>query len=408
MYPYAFLKISANCEFMLTDIRIKTAKAEAKAYKLTDVHGLHLLVNPTGSKFWQLRYRFDGKERLTALGPYPEVSLAEAREKREVLRKQVREGQDPREGKRQKKLERLAAQESTFMLIAKSWFESWSKARSVRHAVYVQRRLEQDIFPVIGNRSVSEIAAPELVLMLKKIESRGALDIAKRAHQTVGQIFRYAIAHGLVNRNPAADLRPSDILATRRTVNYARIEANSLPELLRRIDAYQGTPATRMAIKLLALTFVRTGELIAARWDEFDLKEAQWRIPAERMKMRTPHIVPLSRQALQVLKTLHTVTGHNLLLFPGERQHDKPISNNTILKALDRMGYKGRMTGHGFRGLASTILHEQGYEHAHIELQLAHQERNRVSASYNHAQYLPQRTKLMQKWADYLDRCQGA
>lgn len=391
---------------MLTDTRIRTAKAEAKAYKLTDAHGLHLLVNPTGSKLWQLRYRFEGKERLTALGPYPEVTLTEAREKREVLRKQVREGQDPREGKRQKKLERLIVQESTFIVVAKSWFESWSKARSIRHAEYVQRRLEQDVFPVIGKRPISEIEAPELVMMLKQIEKRGALDIAKRANQTVGQIFRYAIAHGLTKRNPASEVRPSDVLASRRAVNYARIDEKSLPDLLRKIDAYQGKPATRQALKLMTLTFVRTSELIKAHWQEFDMKEAQWRIPAERMKMRTPHVVPLSRQALQVLKTLHTVTGHNLLLFPGERNHDKPISNNTILKALERMGYKGRMTGHGFRGLASTILHEQGYDHAHIELQLAHQERNRVSASYNHAQYLTQRTKLMQKWADFLDRCQ--
>lgn len=392
---------------MLTDTRIRTAKSEAKPYKLTDAHGLHLLVNPTGSKLWQLRYRFEGKERLTAIGPYPDVSLAEAREKRESLRKQLRAGQDPREEKRQKKLERLVARESTFISVAHSWFDSWSKTKSPRHAAYVQRRLEQDVFPAIGKRPISEIEAPELVLLLKKIESRGALDIAKRAHQTIGQIFRHGIAHGLLKHSPASNLKPSDIIVSRRTVNFARIDAKLLPELLRKIDAYQGAPVTRLAIKLLALTFVRTGELIAARWEEFDLKEGCWRIPAQRMKMRTPHVVPLSRQALQVLKTLQTASGNQSLLFPGERDHSKPISNNTILKALERMGYKGRMTGHGFRGLASTILHEQGFEHAHIELQLAHQERNRVSASYNHAQYLEQRRILMQKWADYLDHCIG-
>ncbi len=402
-----FFKIPAFGDFMLTDTRIRTAKPQAKAYKLTDGHGLHLLVNPIGSKLWQLRYRFSGKEKLTALGPYPEVSLAQAREQRDVFRKQLRDGQDPVAGKRMKKLARLVAQESTFAVVTKSWFDSWSKARSPRHADYVMRRLEQDVFPVIGKRPVAEIEATELVLMLKKIEKRGALDIAKLAHQTVGQIFRYAIAHGLAKRNPASEVRPSDVLASRRASNYARIDEKFLPDLLLKIDAYQGKPVTRQALKLMTLTFVRTSELIKARWEEFDLEAAQWRIPAERMKMKTPHIVPLSRQAVQVLKVLQTATGDGTLLFPGERRHDQPMSNNTILKALERMGFKGRMTGHGFRGLASTILHEQGYDHAHIKLQLAHQERNHVSASYNHAQYLAQRAKLMQKWADYLDRCQA-
>jgi integrase len=240
--------------------------------------------------------------------------------------------------------------------------------------------------------------------MVKAIEKRGALDIAKRCHQMAGQIFRYAIAHGLAERNPASDIKPSDVLASRRKTNYARVDSKELPALLRAIEAYQGTPVTRLAIKLLALTFVRTSELIDAKWDEFDLQAGQWRIPAERMKMRTEHIVPLSLQAIQILQILHGITGHSELLFPGERDHAKPLSNNTILKALERMGYKGRMTGHGFRGLASTILHEQGFDHAHIELQLAHQERNAVSAAYNHATYIKQRAKMMQWWASYLDQ----
>ncbi len=217
-----------------------------------------------------------------------------------------------------------------------------------------------------------------------------------------GQVFRYAIAHGIAERNPASDIKPSDILPSRRQTNYSRVDAKELPSLLRAIEAYKGTPVTRMAIKLLALTFVRTSELIDARWDEFDLQAGQWRIPAERMKMRIEHIVPLSMQAIQILQILHGITGHSELLFPGERDHGKPMSNNTILKALQRMGYKGRMTGHGFRGLASTILHEQGFDHAHIELQLAHQERNAVSAAYNHATYIKQRAKMMQWWANYV------
>ena len=224
--------------------------------------------------------------------------------------------------------------------------------------------------------------------------------------ETTGQIFRFAIAHGYAQRNPATEIRPRDILKTSQKVNFARIDAKELPELLRRIEVYQGTHITRLALKLMALTFVRTSELIGARWSEFDLKGARWDIPAERMKMRTPHIVPLARQSIEVLETLHDLTGNSEWLFPGDRNLAKSMSNNTILKALERMGYKGRMTGHGFRGLASTVLHEQGYNHDHIELQFAHAPRNAVSAAYNHALYLEPRAKMMQDWADFLERTQ--
>lgn len=387
---------------MLTDTRVKTAKAQEKLYKLPDERGLHLSVYPNGSKLWQMRYRFAGKEKTASLGKYPEVSLAQAREKRDQMRKQVASEIDPVQAQRQAKAAKKLAQENSFEAVARTWFDSWKVARSERHAHYVIRRLEADVFPAIGKRPIAEIQAPELVAMMKAIEKRGALDIAKRCYQMAGQVFRYAIAHGLAQRNPASDVKPSDVLISRRKENYARIDAKELPELLRKIEGYQGTPTTRLAIKLLALTFVRTGELIAARWNEFDLQARQWRIPADRMKMRTPHIVPLSSQAVQILQVLHGVTGHSTLLFPGERDHAKPISNNTILKALERMGYKGRMTGHGFRGLASTILHEHEFDHAHIELQLAHQERNGTSAAYNHATYLKQRAEMMQWWADFL------
>ncbi len=266
-------------------------------------------------------------------------------------------------------------------------------------------RLEADVFPAIGSRPVSEILAPELVSMVKAIEKRGAFDIAKRCLQMTGQIFRHAIAHGIggATRNPVADIKPADVLTPRLRENYARIDVKEFPLLLRKIEAYQGTPTTRLAVKLMALTFVRTGELIGARWAEFDLEAGRWDIPASRMKMKTPHVVPLSSQALDVLCTLQTVTGARELVFPGERDHSKSISNNTILGALARMGYKGQMTGHGFRGLASTVLHERGFDHAHIELQLAHMERNQVSAAYNHALYLPQRAEMMQWWGEYLE-----
>jgi integrase len=266
------------------------------------------------------------------------------------------------------------------------------------------RRLEADVFPAIGARPINEVTAPQLLAMAKKIEARGAVDIAKRALQTCNQILRHAVAHGQLARNPGADVKPSDALKPRRKENYARLDAKEVPMLLRKIEAYHGTPTTRLAMMLMALTFVRTGELIGARWREFDLEAAEWRIPAERMKMRTPHIVPLSTQALEVLATLHAHR-HTAsdLLFPGGRDHEKPMSNNTILMALERMGYKGRMTGHGFRGIASTLLHELGHRHDVIELQLAHQQRNAVSAAYNHATYLKERRVLMQAWADQLD-----
>lgn len=387
----------------LTDTAIKLCKPKATAFKLSDGRGLQLHVTPQGSKLWRFAYRFDGKQKLMALGVYPDVSLAQARGKVDDARKLLGAGADPMVHRKAQKTARRLAVEDTFAAAAKLWWESWKAARSESHTVYVWRRLEADVFPLIGARPVAEIEAPELVAMMKAIEKRGALDIAKRALQTCSQVFRYAIAHGMARRNPAVDIRPSDVLATRKKQNYARIDGKELPELLRKIEVYSGTATTRVAIKLMALTFVRTSELIGARWEEFDLDGARWDIPAERMKMKTPHIVPLSPQVVTLLRSLHTLTGHSALLFPGERDHEKPMSNNTILGALDRMGYKGRMTGHGFRGIASTLLHEQGWPHEHIELQLAHQERNQVSASYNHALYLQPRAKMMQAWANHLD-----
>jgi integrase len=387
----------------LTDTAIKKLKASDKPMKVSDERGLYLLVNPSGSKLWRWKYRFDGKEKVLPVGQYPDISLAQAREAREDARKLLALGSDPMAQRKAKKVARRLAVEDTFAATAKKWWESWKAARSDSHTLYVWRRLEADIFPAIGARPITEIEAPELVAMMKKIEERGALDIAKRALQTCSQVFRYAIAHGAAKRNPAVDIRPSDVLASRKKENYARVDARELPQLLRKIEVYNGSTITRVAIKLMSMTFVRTKELIGARWAEFDLDAARWDIPSDRMKMKTPHIVPLSTQAVTLLRSLYTLTGHSALLFPGERDHEKPMSNNTILGALDRMGYAGQMTGHGFRGLASTLLHEQGWPHAHIELQLAHQERNQVSASYNHALYLQPRAKMMQAWSDFLD-----
>jgi integrase len=371
-----------------------------------DGGGLYLWVTPAGGRLWRWSYRFEGKEKLMSLGKYPDVSLAQARERHGEARRLFASGADPMAQRKAEKTAVKAAVENAFQNIAAQWLEHWQDGKSPRHVAYVKRRIAADILPCLGMRPVSEIEAPELVAMTKAIEQRGARDVAKRALETVGQIFRYSVAHGYAKRSPASDIKPSDILKSTRKVNYARIDAKELPDLLRRIEFYQGTHVTRLAMKLLAMTFVRTSELIGAKWSEFDLEAARWDIPAERMKMRTPHIVPLASQALEVLEGLHNLTGHSEWLLPGDRNPKRPMSNNTILKALERMGYKSKMTGHGFRGLASTVLHEQGYAHEHIELQLAHAPRNAVSAAYNHALYLGPRTKLMQDWADFLEQTQ--
>ena len=387
----------------LTDPIIKAAKPKEKPYKLSDGQGLTLLIQPNGSKWWRYRYRINGKEKMLSIGTYPNVTLKKAREMRVTADDLLKQGTDPSQHRQEQKQIAAIAAENSFESVARQWWNHWKHARTERHADYVIRRLEADIFPVIGNKPIHSITAPTLLMAIKKIESRGALDIAKRALSTCGQVFRYAVGHGLAERNPAADIKPSDVLKPTRKANYARLDQKDLPELLQKIYEYDGQPLTRIALQLMALTFVRTGELIGARWEEIDMTAKQWRIPAERMKMRTPHIVPLSSQSLTLTNELRTLALDDVLLFPSERRDGKTMSNNTILYALYRMGYHSRMTGHGFRGIASTILHERGYNHEYIELQLAHSPRDAVSAAYNHALYLDQRARMMQEWADYLD-----
>ena len=387
----------------LTDTKIRQAKPGTKTAKLFDERGLYLELSPNGGKWWRFKYRFNGKEKRLSLGVYPDVSLKEARTRREDARSLLADGVDPSE---QRKAVKQAKNEkhTTFEDVFKIWMEHWKDGKSPRHVDYVDRRVRADILPLIGQLPIASIEAPDVVATLKAIQDRGVRDIAKRAYETTGQIFRYAVAHGHAKRNPVADFKPSDVLKSAPKANYARIEARELPAFLKCLDVYPGTHVTRLAIWLLALTFVRTKELIGAPWSEFDLKNARWDIPAERMKMKAQHIVPLSRQAIDALNALQSLTGRTKWLLPGDRNEIRTMSNNTILKGLERMGYKGAMTGHGFRGLASTILHEQGYEHAHIELQLAHAPRNAVSAAYNHALYLEPRAKMMQSWGDYLEK----
>jgi integrase len=389
---------------MLTDSKVRQAKPQPKVYKLPDGRGLHLLVHPNGGKYWQVRYRFAGKEKTASLGPYPEVSISDARDGREALRKQLRTGVDPLELRKAEKRARLAESEHTFEKVARAWFEVWQKGKESETVAYKLRRMEGDLFKDIGHRPVSDISRKEVIDLVKKIASRGVNETAHRALQVLKQVFSYAVTHEIRDFNPISDLRPSDLIGTVPTKNYARIKAEELPSLLSKIQAYEGL-VTRHAMLLMCLTFVRTGTLRMARWNEFDLESRLWNIPAEHMKkvkgQRSPHIVPLPTQAIRLLESLKKLSGGGDYLFPGES--GAMMSENTILKALDRMGYKGQMTGHGFRGLASTILHENGFEKAHIDRQMAHLDRSSVSAAYNYAEYLKQRTEMMSWWGDYLE-----
>ncbi len=386
----------------LTNLEIQQAKRKEQSYRLKDGGGLYVWVTDAGGKLWRWDYRMDNRQKTMTLGSYPDVKPAEARARHQAARKLRASGVDPMEQRKSDKAPARAADTDSFASVARLWWEHWRAGKSERHAETTWERMKANVLPKLGTRPIREIEAPEIVAIVKEIEERGAVDIAKRALQTVGQVFRHAIAHGYAHRNPAKDFKPSDVLRPTRTINFARVDAKEVGPLLRAIEGYRGGPVTRFAMKLMALTFVRTIELIGATWEEIDWDAARWNIPKKRMKNKKPHIIPLSRQARDVLGSLRELR-QGEWVFPGER-YGKPISNMTILKGLERMGYKGRMTGHGFRGLASTILHEQGYTHDHIELQLAHAQRNAVSAAYNHALYLEPRARMMQEWADYLDR----
>jgi integrase len=391
----------------LTELKVKQTKAKDKAYKLFDGGGLFLFVSPAGGKLWRWSYRHDGKGKLASLGKYPDVSLANARKRHSEGRQLLASGVDPMAQKKEDRFREQEANHNSFAVVAAKWIEHWSAGKNARYVRVTRQRLETNITPHLGKLPVALIEAPDLVAMMQAIAKRGALEIAKRALQMTAQIFRYAIAHGYAKRNPATDFRPSDIVQPRAKVNFARVGEKQLPDLLKAIEAYEEKPLTRLALKLMALTFVRTVELLEAEWSEFDIAAARWNIPAERMKMKTPHIVPLSKQALVVLKELRAISGESKYLFPGEkRRKETTVRPNELLVGLEAIGYKHTMTGHGFRGLASTILHERGYNHEHIELQLAHTERNAVSAAYNHALYLEPRTKMMKDWANYLEQTQ--
>ena len=389
-------------DMRLTDTLCKQAKPQIKPKRIYDGAGLYLEIVPNGSKYWRFKYRYDNKEKRLAIGAYPTISLKQARVKREDAKRLLADDIDPSKHKQQKKRERILKAKNSFEKVAREWHEVQSTAWTPNHSKTVMMRLETDIFPEIGKMPINEVTPPILLDALRKIEKRGALDIAKRAKQTVGQICRYAIAIGMAERDISADLR--GVLKTAPKSHFNYLQETELPEFLQKLAQYDGDRQTRIAVRFTLLTFVRTGEIRGAQWHEFDFNKNLWRIPAERMKMRTPHIVPLSRQVLELLAEMKTISHNALFLFPNRSNSQKPMSENTMLYALYRMGYHERATIHGFRATASTILNENGFRSDVIERQLAHGERNNVRAAYNHAQYLSERTVMMQEWADYIDR----
>jgi integrase len=393
----------------LSDIKIKSLKpgikpdgsTTSKSYKVTDERGLYLEVTPKGGKRWRFKYRFGGKEKLLSVGIYPDISLKTARVRRDELRTQVAEGIDPSDIRRAEKISQAGME--SFEFVAREWHSKHKHNWSESHLTRTLVRLEKNVFPWLGKKNINEINAPELLVVLRRIESRGALETAHRTNQVCGQIFRYAIATGRAERDIAADLKGA--LPPPKVKHHASVtDPVKIGELMRAIQDYSGQFVTSCALKLAPLFFVRPGELRHAEWNEFDLDKAEWRIPAEKMKMNTVHIVPLSKQAINTLIDLQALTGEGKYLFPSNRTRTRPMSNNTINAALRRLGYnKDDMTGHGFRSMASTILNEQGWNRDAIERQLAHSERDGVRAAYNYAEYLPEREKMMQAWADHLD-----
>lgn len=397
----------------LTDIKVKTAKAQDKPYKLADGDGLFLHVMPNGAKYWRMKARYCGQERLLSFGVYSTVSLADARAARAKVAKQIADGIDPAQAKRIEKIQKAAAVSNTFEAVARQWhankLETW-KENTAKDAI---NRLEKDVFPLIGKRPIAEIDAPTMLDVLRRVERRGALEITRRLGQLCSQVFRYAIASGLVKYNPMPDLVGA--LKPRVKGHHAAITPDELPEFLRVLEKNEARmfSPTRIMMRLMMLVFVRTSELIETPWSEIDLENEQWVIPWQRMKMgkkkmnprKVDHHVNLPKQGWDLLRELHVITGRNKYLFPNQRDHEKPVSNGAILAALKRMGYGGRHTGHGFRALAMGVIKERlGYRHDVVNRQLAHMSGDAYGEAYDRAEFIEERKKMMQQYADYLDQ----
>lgn len=390
----------------LTNTACNNAKIKEKAYKLSDSEGMYLEVMPNGSKYWRLKYRYLGKEKRLALGVFPSISLAEARSKRNEARKLLNSGIDPAEHKRSSKHKAMNDAANTFEAIAREWHslqtDRWSRAYPSK----VMRCFEKNVFPHLGNRPISQIAPPEILECLRKIEKRGSLDVAATTKQLCGQVFRYGIQTGRCERDATADLRGA--LKSRRTKHYSAIEAKDIPDFLAALEKNDARlfARTQRAIKLSLLVFARPGEIRQARWSEIDFKTKTWTIPAEKMKMRRDHIIPLSRQTIEILKEQYEETEHIQTdwVFPSQVKPKMPMSDGTVTKAIERIGYGEKLVAHGFRALARTTIREElGYDSEVIEKQLAHKTKNPLGEAYDRTQFLDKRRKMMQDWADYLD-----
>lgn len=387
----------------LTDIGLRNIKPTLKVQKLKDGDGLFLFVTPQGGKWWRFRYRFGGSEKMLSLGTYPEIPLRTARERRDEARAQVANGTDPSTHRKDKRRQERLVLGNTFAVLANEWFEhkrssGWSKASADKARFY----LDKDLLPALGDRPMTAITRLELVEFLRGVERRKAFNAARKMRGWLSQIFRRAVAIGVIEINPASELGIVAAPAPR-AKHHASLPLTELPAFLEAMAGYQGSPLTRYAIDLLLLTGVRPGELRHALWSEIDFERALWSIPGERMKMKRPRIVPLPRQAVAMVRELRTITGRSPLLLPSRDNRDKPMSENTINTAFSRVGFKGRQTGHGFRHLISTALNEQGHPSDWIERQLAHGDADEIRGIYNHAQYIEQRRTMMQTWADHLD-----
>ncbi|HDY8453875.1 tyrosine-type recombinase/integrase [Klebsiella pneumoniae] len=401
----------------LTDIKVRTVKPADKPFKLTDGEGMHLLVNPNGSKYWRLQYRFSGKQKMLALGVYPMVSLAEARKRRDAAKKLVSDGIDPSQKKKDDKIQESGS--LTFEAVARDWHASCSKKWSVSHSERVFKSLVDNLFPALGQRKISELKTRDLLAPIKVVEASGRYEVASRLQQRTTAIMRFAVQNGLLDYNPAQDMAGAVAVAKR--VHRPALNFERIPELLDRIECFNGRKLTKLAVELTLLVFIRSSELRFARWKEIDFKNALWTIPAEReplvgvkysyrgSKMRSPHLVPLSRQALKVLEEIKHISGDNELVFIGDHQPDRPMSENTVNKALRSMGYdtKTEVCGHGFRAMACSALIESGlWSRDAVERQMSHQERNNVRAAYIHlAEHLHERRLMIQWWGDYLHQC---
>jgi integrase len=393
---------------MLNDTRVRTAKPSDRPIKLSDSGGLHLLIQPNGSKLWRLAYRFGGKQKTLAIGAYPAVTLKHAREKRDDARRLLADNIDP---SMQRRLEKLtAASGNTFRAVAEEVLAKLKREGRAEVTLGKKRWLLDFAYPAIGERPIAEITAPELLAVLRKVEARGRYESARRLRSTCGMVFRYAIATGRAERDPSLDLRGA-LTAPKVVHRAAIVDPAEIGALLRAIEDYDGLALTKEALKLAPLVFVRPGELRKAEWAEFDLEHAEWRIPAAKMKMRRLHRVPLSKQALAIIRDLQAFSRGGRWLFPSVLSISRPMSENTLNAALRRLGYsKAHMTAHGFKGMASTRLNEMGcWNSDAIERQLAHQESDDVRRAYMHAaEYWPERVKMMQAWADYLDELRDA